>query len=152
MNEYSIALAVSFSAVLYFSITFFVRNAKKNKAQEGMNITQSCSAMERRRTFRNNLDCKAIVQKIFPEGNRKFEEFEIRDISSGGLYLYTDSSVDFNLGDEIDLMVQLGKSRYYNGKGRVVHSQAIFNDQSIIMESGIGIRFLSQPNSVAALK
>lgn len=153
MNEYSIALAISLSVVLFFGITYLIKIYRlKSKSQESISIVRSCSAMERRKTLRNILHCKALVHKHMPEGSREFEEFEIRDISSGGIYLYTDQDVEFSLGDEVDLVVELDKSKYYNGRGRVVHSQAVFDEQSVITESGIGIRFLSPPNSFAMTK
>jgi c-di-GMP-binding flagellar brake protein YcgR len=142
----TIALSVFLFLLIYLGIiahTFLTRAKKKN--QESIAIINGCSAMERRKALRRSLPCKAFIKQNIPEGGISTKKFAIRDLSSGGLYVYTDPQSMFGLGEEIEVTIELGRAEYYAGKACVIHSQVTFDDSSIITESGIGMMFLNPP-------
>jgi c-di-GMP-binding flagellar brake protein YcgR len=131
-------------------LIFFIRS--RNKVNKSISIVKSCSAIERRRALRSIMPCRAVIRRNSAGNDRSIKEFEIRDISNGGSYIYTDRSFPLDLGEEIDVTIELGRSEYYKGKARVVHSQAVFDNNSEITESGIGIRFLLPTNEKIRIK
>jgi c-di-GMP-binding flagellar brake protein YcgR len=147
MNHGTIIVTIFLSVLLGFIISLIFRFYRTRlRMQDCINTIRMCSAHERRRTFRSSLPFKAFVATNVVKDNFDSMEFRIRDISSGGLYIYTERErlTPFTLGEEINLVVDNRKLNYYNGKVRVVHSEAVFNNESIRTESGFGVMFLNK--------
>ena len=147
MNQNLLILSFFLLLLIVMLIRIIFRLYKARiKELNGMNTIKSCSANERRRTFRSSLPFKAFVATNLTKDKVDSMAFKIRDISSGGLYFYTelDRPAPFTIGEEIELVVNNSKLNYVRGKALVVHSEAVFNNASIRTESGFGVKFLKQ--------
>ncbi len=101
---------------------------------------------ERRKSERKPLLVTTIVRKS-PSGGGTGEyeimEFRTRDMSSGGIFISTEDLSIFELGDEVEILVDDSGERYYEGKARVVRSARVFTDEGNPVESGFGLMFLT---------
>jgi hypothetical protein len=146
MNYFMLIVSVILASIIVSGAAFgIIVYFSRRKLASSINIAKGCSALERRRALRNILPCKAYIKKINAESDCEAREFEIRDISNGGTFIVTNHSLPLVLGDEVEVTIELGRSEYYRGKARIVHSQAVFDKNSDLTESGIGIKFLSPP-------
>jgi c-di-GMP-binding flagellar brake protein YcgR len=153
MNQLTIALALSAVIILNLCISFIIRLSKmQHKAQACINAIQNCTLLERRKVLRSTVPVTVKIRQPVIEEQPVRSEYAVRDISSGGLYLYTDQRADFDPGEVIDLVVDCNDCRFYTGKAEVVHSQAVFNNESVITETGIGVKFLKHPNEYPEIK
>ena len=60
------------------------------------------------------------------------------------MFISTENLSIFDLGDELEIMVDDGKSEYYRGRARVVRSARVLTEASRLAESGFGLMFLEQ--------
>jgi hypothetical protein len=109
---------------------------------------------EKRKSERRTLLTTTIVRRaIQADGGMDFEimEFRTRDISSGGIFISTEDLSIFQLGDEVEVLVDDGGERYYEGRARVVRSARIFSEEGNPVESGFGLMFLMPDFEVGLL-
>jgi hypothetical protein len=70
-------------------------------------------------------------------------EFRTRDMSTGGAFISTEDLSIFDLGEEIEILVDDSGARYYEGKARVVRAARVFSEEGSPIESGFGLMFLA---------
>jgi len=70
-------------------------------------------------------------------------EFRSGNLSLGGIFISTEDLSIFDLGDEVDILVDADQERYYEGKARIVRSVRVFSDEGEQIESGFGVMFLN---------
>jgi hypothetical protein len=106
---------------------------------------------ERRKSERKPLLVTTIVRKSQGAGEYEIMEFRTRDMSSGGIFISTEDLSIFELGDEVEILVDDSGERYFEGKARVVRSARVFTDEGNPVESGFGIMFLTPETDSDAL-
>ena len=70
-------------------------------------------------------------------------QFVSKDLSKGGVFICTEDLSILDLGDEVDVIVEKGKERYYEGRGKVVRSARMFNADDALGEGGYGLMFIA---------
>lgn len=78
-------------------------------------------------------------------------QFMSRDLSEGGIFICTDDLSVFDLGDELQLIVEKDKSRYFEGRAQVVRSVRTFGSDQILTDSGFGLMFSERSESLEDL-
>jgi hypothetical protein len=106
---------------------------------------------ERRKSERKPLLVTTIVRKSQGTGEYEIMEFRTRDMSSGGIFISTEDLSIFELGDEVEILVDDSGERYYEGKARVVRSARVFTEEGNPVESGFGLMFLTPETDSEAL-
>ncbi len=102
---------------------------------------------EKRKGPRKNLAITTIIRKAKPggadAGDYEIMEFRTRDLSNGGIFVSTEDLSLFDLGEELEILVDDDGARYYEGKARVVRSARIFSGEGSPIESGFGLMFMT---------
>jgi hypothetical protein len=76
-------------------------------------------------------------------GDFEIMEFRTRDMSTGGAFVSTEDLSVFDLGEEVEILVDDSGTRYYEGKARVVRAARVFTEEGAPLESGFGLMFLA---------
>lgn len=98
---------------------------------------------EKRISKRKKISLTTIARKQMSDGNYMIMEFLSGDLSSGGIFIIVEDLSLFNLGEEIDIMVELKGDRFYDGKAKVVRSARIFSQEDNQTQSGFGLMFMT---------
>lgn len=98
---------------------------------------------EKRDNERKKIAVTTIVRKIKPAGGQAIMEFRSRDLSRGGLFISTENLDLFDLGEEIEILVDQKGEKYYEGKAEIVRSARIFGKESEILDCGYGLMFMN---------
>ncbi|MBN1797375.1 MAG: PilZ domain-containing protein [Spirochaetales bacterium] len=98
--------------------------------------------VEKRKDDRRQYYLKTIIKKATPDNAFCIMEFRTTNLSMGGIFISTEDLSLFELGEEIDILVDDNGDRFYEGKARIVRSARIFNEDSTPIESGFGLMFL----------
>jgi hypothetical protein len=107
---------------------------------------------EKRKAVRKPVLVTTFIRKSAPAGSKgkgaagggyEIMEFRTRDLSTGGIFLSTEDLSIFDLGDEVEILVDDSGDRYYEGRARVVRSARVFSGEGNPVESGYGLMFLS---------
>jgi hypothetical protein len=102
---------------------------------------------EKRKAARKPVFVTTIIRKSGPAGatagDYEIMEFRTQDMSNGGIFISTENLGIFDLGDEVEILVDDDGKRYYEGKARVVRSARVFTGEGNPIESGFGLMFLS---------
>lgn len=103
---------------------------------------------EKRKADRREIFVTTIIRKAGPRGGEENPEFEImefrtKDMSTGGIFISTEDLSIFDLGEEVEILVDDNGMRYYEGKARVVRSARVFSEEGNPVESGFGLMFMS---------
>lgn len=108
-----------------------------------MIILNGLGMEERRKHLRDFTPTEVRVKQKLPDGGYKILKFKNRNISKGGVFIITENLSLFDLGEELDIHIKDGQKNFFKGKAIVIHSEAIFNKDSVKTESGYGVMFLS---------
>ena len=73
-------------------------------------------------------------------------QFVSKDLSPSGIFIVTDDLSVLELGDEVTLLVDQSRERYYEGGARVVRSARVFSEDEGVTESGFGLMFTDPPD------
>lgn len=98
---------------------------------------------EKRDDERKKIAITTIVRKMKPAGSQAIMEFRSRDLSRGGLFISTENLDLFDLGEEIEILVDHKGEKYYEGKAEVVRSARVFGEEGEILDCGYGLMFLN---------
>jgi len=101
----------------------------------------------KRKHERKKVSIRAFVRKTLVDGGTAVMEFTSRDLSKGGIFVSTEDLSVFDLGEEIELLVDERGERFYTGKAKVVRSARVFSEEGIQTESGFGLMFLRPDQS-----
>jgi hypothetical protein len=100
------------------------------------------SAEDKRKAERVTAMITSYVRRNMPDGGYALMQFVSKDLSEGGIFIVTDDLTILDLSEDISLIVEKDKSRYFEGPARVVRSARIFESGGGITESGFGLMFL----------
>jgi len=97
----------------------------------------------KRRNQRKTMIVTTVIHKLLPQGGYAIMEFKSKDMSLGGVFISTEDLSLFDLGQELDILVDDGGRKYYEGQAVAVRSARIFTEEGGQVESGYGLMFLS---------
>ena len=98
---------------------------------------------EKRDDERKKITVTTIVRKMKPAGGQAIMEFRSRALSRGGLFISTENLDLFDLGEEIEILVDHNGEKFYEGKAQVVRSARVFGEESEILDCGYGLMFIN---------
>ncbi len=101
---------------------------------------------EKRKAVRKRLVVKTVIRRPArggSAGDYEIMEFRTKDMSAGGAFISTEDLSVFDLGEEVEILVDDNGERYYEGKARVVRAARVFTEQGSPIESGFGLMFLA---------
>ena len=78
-------------------------------------------------------------------------QFLTKNLSETGLFICADNRALFQLGDDLEIMVDDKEKKYYEGKAKVVRSAKIFTDDDTPTESGFGLLLTETNQEYGAL-
>jgi hypothetical protein len=97
---------------------------------------------EKRQTERKKVHVTALVRKGRSDGGHMIMQFTSGDLSLGGVFISTEDLSVLELGEDIEVLVDADRTRYYEGKARVVRSARVFSHEGGQIDSGFGLMFL----------
>ena len=98
---------------------------------------------EKRKDLRKRVGITTIVKKPESNGGYTIMEFKSIDLSLGGVFISSEDLSVFELGEEIDILVDTNGDRLYEGRARIVRSARIFSENDEITDSGFGLMFMN---------
>ena len=108
---------------------------------------------EQRDQRRKRTEIIAFVRRALPDGRSEVSEVRSVDLSEGGVFISVEDLTVFDLGEEVELMVDVGDDRYYDGKARVARSARVLSADASLSESGFGLMFLgANPDFTRAIR
>jgi len=96
---------------------------------------------EKRSSERKRLEVTTVIRKPLSHQGATVMEFISRDLSDGGIFILSEDLSIFDLGEELDILIDNRGERYYEGRARVVRSARIISDREARLESGFGLMF-----------
>jgi c-di-GMP-binding flagellar brake protein YcgR len=100
---------------------------------------------DKREHERKTFVIKTMVKKVLPNGDSLIMEFVSSNLSEGGIFILSEDLSIFDLGEELEILVDYNKKRFYEGKVRIVRSARIFSKDNELTKSGYGLMFLEPP-------
>ena len=97
---------------------------------------------DQRKGDRKKVVITTVIRRAKAEGGYAILEFRSRDLSEGGIFIFTENLSLLDLGEEVELLVDVSGEKYFDGKGRVVRSSRAYTEEGRQMESGFGIMFV----------
>lgn len=97
---------------------------------------------EKRSSTRKTLELVTVVRKPLSHQGQAVMEFMSRDLSGEGIFILCEDLSLFDLGEELDILIDNKGERYYQGNARVVRSARLIPDQDARPESGFGLMFV----------
>jgi c-di-GMP-binding flagellar brake protein YcgR len=107
--------------------------------------------VEKRKNERKKYSLKTIIKKATPDHVFSIMEFQTSNLSLGGIFISTEDLSLFELGEEIDILVDDRGERYYQGRVRVVRSARIFGPDNTHTKSGFGLMFLKPSKELISM-
>ena len=98
---------------------------------------------EKRASQRKRVAITTVIKKQLPDGTYQIMEFLSDNLSHGGVFILVEDLSLFDLGEEIEVLVELRGDRYYAGNAKVVRSARIFSENEQTTQSGFGLMFLN---------
>lgn len=99
--------------------------------------------MEEKRQFeRKNKRFVVFARKRFVDGSTKIIQMMTKDLSMGGIFVQTDDLYLFDLGEDVDILIDDDGQRYYEGTSKVVRSARVLTKEDN-QTSGYGMMFVS---------
>ena len=109
------------------------------------------SEKSNRKNERVSADVTCFVRKILPDGGYSLMQFVNKDLSEGGIFLVTDDLSLFDMNEDLTILVERGRERYFEGSARVVRSARIFTEEDEMTESGFGLMFVNTDEIFASM-
>jgi hypothetical protein len=98
---------------------------------------------ERRFGERKRVMVTTAIRKRKSEDEYEIMEFRSRDLCIGGIFISTEDLSIFDLGEELEILIDDDGRKYYKGKARVVRSARVLSKQGELTDSGFGLMFTS---------
>jgi hypothetical protein len=98
---------------------------------------------ERRRSERKKVMITTTVSKRSAQGGMEIMEFRSRDLCLGGIFISTEDLGLFQLGEELEIMIDDDGRKHYRGKAKVVRSARVLSPRGELADSGYGLMFTS---------
>ena len=102
---------------------------------------------EKRKFERKQVVLTTYIRKIMPDGGITLMEFISKDLSKGGIFILTEDLSIFDLGENLNILVDDGGERFYEGVAKAVRSARVFNPEGEQTESGFGLMFTKPDES-----
>ena len=136
-------LIIGISIIIVFIVIILLLLIKvlNDRRKEEMSL-KDLTIDERRKHLRDFTPINVMVKQQLPDGGYKIMSFNNRNISRGGVFIITENLALFELGEELEIIIKDESNNYFEGKALVIHSEAIFNKDSVNTESGYGVMFL----------
>ncbi len=102
--------------------------------------------IEKRKAVRKPLLVTTVIRRAArggSAGDYEIMEFRTRDMSTGGAFISTEDLSIFDLGEEVEILVDDRGARYYEGKARIVRAARVYTEEGSPVESGFGLMFLA---------
>ena len=96
---------------------------------------------DKRKDERKKVGITTIIKKPDTGGGYSIMEFRSIDLSLGGVFISTEDLSIFELGEEVEILVDTNSDKLYEGRARIVRSARIFSEKNEITESGFGLMF-----------
>jgi hypothetical protein len=98
---------------------------------------------ERRQGERKRVMVTTTIRKT--KGNDEYEimEFRSRDLCIGGIFISTEDLGLFELGEDLEILIDDDGRKYYKGKAKVVRSARVLSKHGELTDSGFGLMFTS---------
>lgn len=101
---------------------------------------------EKRSGDRKPVALTSYVRRELPDGGRTLMQFLSKDLSKGGIFVSSEDLTILDLDEEVDVIVEQNKERFFEGRARIVRSVRVFQTDDRIIESGFGLMFLAPDN------
>ena len=98
---------------------------------------------DKRKNPRKRVTITTVLRKEKPEGGHSIMEFKSSNLSMGGVFISTEDLSILDLGDELEILVDANKEKYYEGTAMVVRSARVFSEEGSQVDSGFGLMFLN---------
>lgn len=98
---------------------------------------------ERRQSERKRVMVTTAVRKRDENDEYEIMEFRSRDLSIGGIFISTEDLSLFELGEELEILIDDDGRKYYTGKAKVVRSARVLSKEGELTDSGFGLMFTS---------
>lgn len=109
--------------------------------------------VEKRKHQRISCRLKTVIRKRLADHNTVVMEFISANLSLGGIFISSEDLSLFDLGEEISVLIEDEKDRFYEGRARVVRSARVFTEDKRLTESGYGLMFIDlNPEFTAMIK
>lgn len=97
---------------------------------------------DRRQNERKTVVITTVLRKKKADGSTVLMEFRSRDLSMGGIFISTEDLSIFDLGEDVEILVEVDGEKFYEGKAAIVRSARILSEEGEKMGSGFGVMFL----------
>jgi hypothetical protein len=98
---------------------------------------------ERRLSERKRVMVTTTIRKRKGDDEYEIMEFRSRDLCIGGIFISTEDLGIFELGEELEILIDDDGHKYYKGKAKVVRSARVLSKQGELTDSGFGLMFTS---------
>jgi hypothetical protein len=98
---------------------------------------------ERRQGERKRVMVTTTIRKRKSDDEYEIMEFRSRDLCIGGIFISTEDLGIFDLGEELEILIDDDGHKYYKGKARVVRSARVLSKEGELTDSGFGLMFTS---------
>ena len=98
---------------------------------------------ERRQGERKRVMVTTTIRKRRSDDEYEIMEFRSRDLCIGGIFISTEDLSIFELGEELEILIDDDGHKYYKGKAKVVRSARVLSRQGELTDSGFGLMFTS---------
>lgn len=95
----------------------------------------------KRRDGRKKVGITTIIKRPDAGSGYSIMEFRSIDLSLGGVFISTEDLSIFELGEEVEILIDTYSDKLYEGRARVVRSARVFSDNNEITDSGFGLMF-----------
>ena len=105
------------------------------------------SESDKRKSARKPVHLTTYIRKELPAGGYSLMQFLSKDLSEGGVFISADDLSLFDLGEELTIIVDQQRKRFFEGQARVVRSARVFESSEEITDSGFGLMFIGNDSS-----
>jgi hypothetical protein len=98
---------------------------------------------ERRSGERKKVMVTTLVRQRKDDDEVEIMEFRSRDLCIGGIFISTEDLSLFQLGEELEILIDDDGRKYYKGRARVVRSARLLSREGELADSGFGLMFTS---------
>jgi len=98
---------------------------------------------ERRGGERKRVMVTTMVRRGGEDDQVEIMEFRSRDLCIGGIFISTEDLGLFQLGEDLEILIDDDGRKYYKGRAKVVRSSRLLSRDGELTDSGFGLMFTS---------
>ena len=84
-----------------------------------------------------------LVRRGGEDDQVEIMEFRSRDLCIGGIFISTEDLGLFQLGEDVEILIDDDGRKYYKGRAKVVRSSRLLSRDGELTDSGFGLMFTS---------